>query len=637
LLIIAVSFLPILALQQESGRLFAPLAYTKTFSIVVAAALGVTIVPALMVLLIRRRAGVRRRSPVNGLLERAYQPIFDRALRRPVVTLVVAILVACSALWPLSRIGAEFMPRLDEGDLLYMPTTAPSIGLAKSRELLQQSDKLLAMVPEVKSVHGKMGRADTATDPAPLSMIETTIQLEIERERWRRRKFDRFFATWPEPLRTGLAWLWPLERPITLEELKHGWRDGDGTEHAGLDEVVRLPGLVNAWTFPIEGRITMLSTGIKTPVGMKIQGPRLEVLEELARRTAAVVRTVRGTSSAVAEETLSGYYRVVDYDRSAIARAGLAVQDVADALAAATGGLRVGQCTIDAITVPITIRQTPMFERDPHGLDDVVVRSSAGLQMSLAQLACVRTEPGPVMIRSENAQPTVCVYIDIHDRDLNGYVAEARKAVDDAVPLPAGYSRVWSGTFEHLEDARRRLLGIVPATLFLIVLLLYLGTRSWLRVCLILVSVPFSLVGALWFLWLLDYEMSLAVWVGVIALLGIDAETGQMMLLYLDSSYRDAKNRGAMTSRADLYRAIQEGAVQRLRPKAMTVATDMIGLLPLLWVTGTGAEVTRRIVAPLIGGIWVSFAIELLVYPVVYWLFRARQLRLAPAGLGIPG
>ncbi len=631
LLVITVAFLPIFALDGESARMFAPLAWTKTFAIAAGAVLGITIVPALMVTLVRGRIPREERNPINRLGEAVYAPAFWFCLRHPVATLLCTLVLGASAIWPAMHLGSEFMPKLDEGDLLYMPTTAASVSVGKAREVLQQTDKLIATVPEVTSVHGKVGHAATATDPAPLSMLETVVQLETDRSKWRHRTLPRFHDVLPEWLRAPLQWVWPSSRPITTEELKFGWDDADGTHHQGLDEIVKLPGMANAWPYPIENRLAMLSTGIKTPVGIKLFGPDLKVLDDLARRTAAAVEQVPGTASAYAEDNTGGLYLEVAVDRTAASRYGLAVGDVQDVVQTAIGGMPVSTAVEGMGRFPITLRYARELRDDPQAMRQVLVGTPSGAQVPLGELAALDVTATAPMLRSENAQRTAWVYVDIKDRDLGGFVTDARAHVEATVPLPAGYSRVWSGTFEYLERTEARLMVIVPITIALIVLLLYFGARSWFRVAVILLAVPFSLIGAMWMLWALGYDMSLAVWVGIIALLGIDAETGQIMLLYLDTEFDRAQREGRMATIADLQHAIHEGAVRRLRPKSMTVATDMIGLLPLLWATGTGADVTRRLVAPLVGGIAVSFLMELLVYPVIFFLWKRWQLGRAMA------
>ncbi|MCW5891772.1 MAG: efflux RND transporter permease subunit [bacterium] len=628
LLVITVSFLPIFVLGEQSGRLFGPLAYTKTFAIAAGAVLGITVVPALMVWLVRGRIPSEAANPLNRAGTRLYEPAFHLTMRHPVATLAVVAVLGASALWPLSQLGEEFMPPLDEGDLLYMPTTDPGIGVTASTALLQQTDRLIKTFPEVVRVHGKIGRAETATDPAPLSMIETVVQLEPDPARWRTRTVARFHDGWPDWLAAPLRWIWSSRRTITREELTYGWTEPDGTRHPGLHQSVSFPGVANAWPYPIENRLQMLTTGIKTPVGVKVLGPDLDVLSALAERTANVLRTVPGTVSAYPERTTGGYYLDVDVDRGAAARYGLTTGDVQDVVQTAVGGMAVTTAVEGLARYPVTVRYARELRDDLPALRAVLVPTATGTQVPLGQLATLRVTPGPPMIRSEDARRSSWVYVDITGRDLGGYVREARARVDAEAPLPPGYTRLWSGRFEQLERANARLRVVVPITLVLIVLLLYAANGSWLRVGIVLLAVPFSLIGAFWFLWILDYDLSLAVWVGIIALLGIDAETGQVMLLYLDTTLERWRDAGRLRTADDLYAAIHEGAVQRLRPKTMTVATDLIGLLPLLWVTGTGADVTRRLVAPLVGGITVSFVMELLVYPVVFYLAQRRRLRL---------
>ncbi|MCC6672322.1 MAG: efflux RND transporter permease subunit [Planctomycetes bacterium] len=632
LLVITVAFLPIFALGGEEGRLFAPLAWTKTFAIVAGALLGITVVPVLMVYLVRGRIPADERNPLNRWSERLYEPMFKLCLRHPLVTLAFTLLLGASTLYPLSRIGSEFMPPLEEGDLLYMPTVPPSISVLKSRELLQQTDRMIRTFPEVRSVHGKIGRADTATDPAPLSMVETVIQLEPDKARWRRRSEPRFHDGWPEFLRAPAAWLFPGTRPITVAELVNGWTDADGTQHPGLDGSVRLPGVVNSWLGPIQTRGLMLATGIKTPLGIKVVGADLDVLAAEADRTAAVLRGMPGVADVAVERAVGGLYLDVDVDRAAAARFGLAVADVQDAVALAVGG-RDATTTVEGLErYAVNVRYARELRDDPEALEQVLIPTPAGAQMPLGQVARLAVRSGPPMIRSEDAQRAAWVYVTLRDDDLGGFVRRAEGQLAELAPLPAGYRRAWVGTWENLQRTNERLMVLVPLTLLLIVVLLYMANRDWFRVGVILLAVPFSLIGAFWFLYALDYNLSLAVWVGVIALLGVDAETGQLMLLYLDESFARARKEGRMAGVRDLYTAIHEGAVKRLRPKSMTVATDMIGLLPLLWATGTGADVTRRLVAPLIGGITVSFLMELLVYPVIFFLAKRWRHRHEWAG-----
>jgi Cu(I)/Ag(I) efflux system membrane protein CusA/SilA len=631
LLVITVAFLPIFVLGDQSGRLFTPLALTKTFAIGAGALLGITIVPVLMVFLVRGRVPKEEANPLNRWSMRLYEPFFHAALRHPWLTLAIVLVLGASALYPARHLGSEFMPALDEGDLLYMPTTDPGISVGKAQELLQQTDKLIRTIPEVKSVHGKIGRADTATDPAPLSMIETVVQLETDPARWRTRVEPRFHSGWPR----WLAWpfehsFWPAQRRIDRQELLYGWTDPDGTLHPGLNTLVSFPGMANAWLNPIENRITMLSTGIKTPVGIKIFGPDLVRLDDLAGRVTATVGTIPGTTSAYAEPIFGGHYLDFDIDRESAARYGLTTGDVQDVIQTAIGGMNVSTTVQGVERYPINVRFARELRDEPEQLARVLVPTPTGAQIPLGTLARIVRRDGAPMVRNEDGQHTAWIFVDVAGRDIGGWLEEAQERVAAQIDIPAGYSLVWAGQFQQLAKANERLLLVLPVTLALIVLLLYVSNRSWFRVGVILLAVPFSLIGALWFLFALDYHMSVAVWVGIIALLGIDAETGQVMLLYLDTSYERLRGEGRLRTRAELLVAIHDGAVKRIRPKTMTVATDMIGLLPLLWVTGTGAEVTRRLVAPLVGGISVSFAMELLVYPVIFYLWKRRGLSDAP-------
>jgi copper/silver efflux system protein len=690
LLIITVSFLPVFVLEGEAGRLFKPLAFTKTFAMAAAAFLSITIIPVLMhyfitgrvlpakwagakntlitltatvlpaiallliaggmeilapyrwwiaggwavltlMLLLPQKIIHEHKSPISRILQRAYEPAFRAAMRRPALVIVIALLAMASTSYPISKLGGEFMPPLDEGDLLYMPTTDPSIGISTARELLQQTDKVMKKVPEILVVHGKIGRAETATDPAPLSMIETVARLNPDRAAWRTRKLPRFFSSWPSILRTPLSWLWPETRTITTDELINGWQDADGTMHAGLDTAVDFPGVTNSWTYPVIGRILMLDTGIKTPVGVKIMGPDLMVLSDLAERVAQVVGTVNGAASVVAERTLGGRYLDIDIDRAAAARYGLATGDVQEVIRTAVGGMNIATTVQGPERYPINVRYARDYRDDAESLRDVLVTSmpmadGKRLQVPLGQLATIKINPGAPMIRSENASRTAWVYVPVSGRDLAGFVADARKAVAEQVSLPPGYTLVFAGQYEFWERAVPRLVAASILAVVAIVFLLYMSSRSWLRVGIVMLAVPFSLIGAFWFLYMLEYNLSLAVVIGMIALAGLDAETGMVMLLYLDNSFERFKREGRMNTRADLYAAVHDGAVKRIRPKAMTVAATFIGLLPLLWAEGAGADTMRRIAAPMIGGLLVSFVMELVVYPVVFALAKRRHV-----------
>lgn len=693
LLIITVSFLPVFVLGGEAGRLFKPLAYTKTFAMAAAALLSITIIPVLMyafitarvlpkewgfvrntlltlaamllpaavlfvvvsdmhalapyrtwiaggwivltaMLLLPQRIIHENKSPISRVLQAGYGPVFRLVLDHPAATILVALLALASTWYPASRLGTEFMPPLDEGDLLYMPTTDPSISITKSKELLQQTDKLIKTFSEVKSVHGKIGRAETATDPAPLSMVETVVELETDRSKWRQRPVRHSFSDWPDWAKRPLTHtLWPESRPITTDELKFGWTDPDGTIHDGLNAVVSLPGVANAWPYPIENRINMLATGIKTPVGIKILGPDLRVLSELAERTASVARTIDGTVSAYAERTFGGYYLDFDVDREAAARFGLTVGDVQDVIQSAIGGKNVTTTVEGLERYPLNVRYARDFRDDVPALENVLATSpilgadGMALQVPLGTFAKIHITQGAPMIRSENAARTAWVFVDIQGRDLGGYIEEARRRIADEVRLPAGYTTVFSGQFEFWEKTIPRLVAASVLALIAIVVLLYLSSASWFRVAVVMLAVPFSLIGAFWFLYALDYNLSLAVVIGMIALAGLDAETGMVMLLYLDNSFDRFRIEGRMRSVADLHTAVHDGAVKRIRPKAMTVAAAFIGLVPLLWAEGTGADTMRRIAAPMIGGLLISFAMELVVYPVVFFLAKRWQHR----------
>ncbi|MCA8953282.1 MAG: efflux RND transporter permease subunit, partial [Planctomycetes bacterium] len=547
------------------------------------------------------------------------------------LVLVVAVAVVALTLWPLSKLGSEFMPPLEEGDLLYMPTTDPGISLDKARELLQQTDALICRYPEVESVMGKVGRADTATDPAPPSMLETTITLRRDKSRWRQKPVPRVFDDWPDWLRDPLARLWPNAVAISVDELVYGYDLPDGTHVPGLNETLQIPGLTNSWTMPIKTRIDMLSTGIKTPVGIKVMGPDLTTLAELSERIAQTVSTAAGTgpftTSAFAEKSVGGSYLDVRVDRDSIARYGLLLGDVQDVVMSAMGGMNVGATVEGLERYPINVRYPHELRDNLPALRQVLVSAPSGAQIPLGQLATFEIHQGPPMVKSENARLTSWVYVDIAGLDVGTYVRRAQQVVDEQVELPAGYSIAWSGQFEYMRQANERLAVVVPIAAILIVLLLYLATRSWLRVGIVLLAVPFSLVGAIWLLWFLGYNLSLAVWVGVIALAGLDAETGLVMLLYLDNSFERFKAANRMRNADDLWFAVHDGAVKRIRPKTMTVTTTFVGLVPLLWASGAGADTLRRLAAPIIGGLASSFAMELLVYPAVFFIAKRTAMR----------
>jgi len=647
LLIITVSFIPIFVLGEQSGRLFKPLAYTKTFCMGASAFFAITIVPILMIYFIRGRVPNEQTNPISRVLQRVYQPFFWTAMRGKYLTLILAALLVASAILPLqeylfgrqvigeklsflklsSQIGSEFMPPINEGDLLYMPTTDPGISVTKARELLQQTDALIASFPEVHHVFGKIGRAETATDPAPLSMIETTIMLEQDQTKWRARHFDRWFSFLPEWLKhySGLHYFWPEGRPVTIDELTYGYEDR-GEHIPGLNEVVAFPGLTNAWTMPIKTRIDMLSTGIKTPVGIKIMGDNLNVLGDLAERIASEVRVLDGTLSAYPEKTVGGNYVDFDINRDELARYGLRIDDVQDVILSALGGMNITWTVEGLERYPVNLRYKRELRDNIPALKRTLVATPSGAQVPLAQLADIRIHKGPPGIKSENARKTAWIYVDLTTADVGGWVERAKQVVAKQVPLPAGYNIVWSGQYEYIQAANRRLAIAVPAVFVLIVMLLYISHKSWFDTCVVLLAVPFSLIGAVWFMHFAGYNMSLAVWVGLIALAGLDAETGMVMLLYLHNSYDKRKAEGRMNTLADLKEAIHEGAVLRIRPKTMTVMTTMMGLVPIMVGHGTGSQTMKRMAAPMFGGLLTSFTMELLIYPVIFLVAKQFEV-----------
>ncbi len=625
LLVITVSFFPVFALGEQSGRMFKPLAYTKTYAMAAAALLSITLIPVLMGWFIRGRIRPETANPVNRVLVRLYLPVVDLVLKWRWATILAALLLTASTIVPLSRLGSEFMPPLYEGDLLYMPTTLPGVSITKAKELLQQTDRIIAAFPEVERVFGKIGRAETATDPAPLSMIETTIMLKPESE-WRTKKVARFYSGWPDGLawlKRGLARLWPEERPITVAELT-----------AELDRAIRFPGLTNAWTMPIKTRIDMLSTGIKTPVGIKIMGDDLAVLNRLGEEIEALLRQAPGTLSVFAERVTGGNYLDFEIDRAAAARYGLTVGDVQDIIQTAIGGMNVTQTVEGLERYPVNIRYQRDYRTDLPALRRVLVPLPSGKHIPISQVAKITVRKGPPGIKSENARRTAWVYVDLKDTDVGSYVKNARRLVAEEIKLPPGYSLVWSGQFEYMEQARQRLMVVVPLTVCIIFIIIYFATSSLVKTAIIFVALPLSLVGCFWYLYLLGYNTSVAVWVGVIALAGISAETGVVMLLYLDLAYELWQRHGRMQTHGDLVQAIHHGAVKRIRPKVMTISVIIAGLVPIMWSHGAGADVMKRIAAPMIGGVVTSGLMELLVFPAIYFLWRQRGLKKDPAATG---
>ena len=587
LLIITLSFIPVFTLQAQEGRLFAPLAYTKTYAMAAAAGLAVTLIPVLMGYLIRGRIPDEHANPLNRMLIALYRPCLDAVLRAPKLTLVVATVLLMASLWPLKHIGAEFMPRLDEGDLLYMPTALPGLSAGKAAELLQQTDRLIKTVPEVQSVYGKAGRSDSATDPAPLEMFETTIQFK-PRSQWR----------------AGMT-------PDRLVE--------------ELDHTVRVPGLSNIWVPPIRNRIDMLATGIKSPVGVKVAGADLATIDRLTGQIETAIKQVPGVSSALAERLTGGRYIDVDIRRDDAARYGLNIADVQDVVAGAVGGMEVGQTVEGLQRYSINVRYPRALRDSLEALRALPIVTPRGQRLVLSDVARIAISDGPPMLRSENARLAGFVYVDIRGRDLLGAVKEMQRVVAEQVDLPPGYSVSWSGQFEFLERAAAQLKLVVPFTLLIIFVLLYLTFRRFDEALLIMTTLPFALVGGVWLLWALGHNLSVASAVGFIALAGVAAEFGVIMLLYLKQAWA-AREAAGQIADADLLDAIREGAVLRVRPKAMTVAVIVAGLLPLFWGNGTGSEVMQRIAAPMVGGMLSAPLLSMLVIPAVYRLMRRKRL-----------
>jgi len=617
LLVITVSFFPVFTLGEQSGRMFKPLAYTKTYAMAGAAILSITIVPVLMGWFIRGKIPAEEKNPLNRLLIRIYHPVVDFVLKFRWPVLIVAILLTASSYIPFKRMGSEFMPPLYEGDLLYMPTTLPGISITKAKELLQQTDRIIAEFPEVERVFGKVGRAETATDPAPLSMLETTIMLKPEDE-WRLVHHDRFYSGWSdnfEWIKKPLRIVWPELAPIDVEQLK--------TE---LNDAIKFPGLTNAWTMPIKTRIDMLSTGIKTPVGIKIMGDDLEVLSRLGEQIEAIVRDIPGTLSAFSERVVGGNYLDYEIDREAVARYGLTVGDVQDIIKAAIGGMNVTQTVEGLERYPVNIRYQRDYRDDLQSLGRVLVPIAGGKHIPLSQVAEIKIRKGPPGIKSENARRTAWVYVDLRGIDVGTYVANARQIIEEQVELPAGYNIIWSGQYEYMQKAKETLMVVIPLTLLIIFVIIYINTKSMIKTGIIFVALPLSLVGCFWYIYLLGYNMSIAVWVGIIALAGISAETGVVMLLYLDLAYELWQKNGRMQSLGDLVQAIHYGAVKRIRPKIMTICVIIAGLIPIMWSHGAGADVMKRIAAPMIGGVVTSGLMELLVFPVIYFMWRGMKL-----------
>jgi copper/silver efflux system protein len=628
LLVIGVSFLPVLSLEGQEGRLFRPLAYTKNLSMIIAACLAITLDPALRVLLTRMTAfrfrprllcslinsvAVGRilpeeRHPISRFLIRLYDPIASWTLRWKWLVIGSALGLIVITVPVYFKLGSEFMPPLEEGSILYMPSTMPGISIGEAQRLLQVTDRIIKQFPEVERVLGKAGRAETSTDPAPLSMLETVIILKPKNQ-WR--KADTWYSSWAP------GWVSAVFRHITPDHI---------SQEALIDEMNRalqLPGLAAGWTMPVKGRMEMLNTGLRTPLGIKIAGSSLKTIEEIGSQIESILPRVAGTRNVFAERTASGYFLDVSWNRRELARYGISIDEAQEVVSKAIGGENVTTTVEGRERYPVNVRYMRDFRKDLGALERVLVPVSGGQgQIPLSGVATVGAVKGPSMIRNEDGLLTGYVYLDITGRDLKGYIDEAGGLLKKQITLPAGYAISWSGQYEGMERVKERLKVIVPVTLFFVLFLLWMNTRSITKTLIVLLAVPFSAVGAIWFLYLLGYNMSIGVWVGLIALLGVDAETGVFMLLYLDLAYEKAKKEGRMRSLAELQEAIRYGAVKRLRPKFMTVATTFLGLVPVMWSIGTGADVMKRIAAPMIGGIFTSFLLELLVYPSVYQIWK---------------
>lgn len=592
LLIITLSFVPVFALEGQEGKMFSPLAFTKTYAMAAAAGLAITLVPVLMGYFVRGNIISEHKNPINKGLVALYRPLLNLSLRYPKSMIVLALALMASAYYPMSKLGSEFIPPLDEGDLMYMPTTYPGISIGKARELLQQTNKLIKTIPEVKTVWGKMGRAETATDPAPLTMIETVIQLK-PRDQWR--------------------------EGVTTESLRKEF-----------DSLVQFPGLTNAWVMPIKTRIDMLATGIKTPIGIKIAGPDLKQIETIGAQLEPILNRVQGTASVYAERVAGGRYVTIDINRLQAARYGLSIKDVQQVVSTAVGGMNVGETIEGLERYPINVRYPQDYRDSVVKLQNLPLVTQNGARLALADVADIRYEDGPPMIKTENARPNGWVFVDIDGRDLGSYVAEAQQAVAEQLQLPAGYSLVWSGQYEYMERAKARLSIVAPITIAIIMLLLYFSFRRIEEVLIIMATLPLAMVGGVWLMHYLGYNFSIAVGVGFIALSGVAVEIGVIMLVYLNQAWHykkiDAQENGAVIDSQDLINAIGEGAGQRVRPVMMTVLTVIIGLIPIMYGTGTGSEVMQRIAAPMIGGMASALLLTLLVLPAVFKLWKNREI-----------
>lgn len=594
LLIIAVAFIPVFTLQAQEGRLFKPLAYTKTFSMFFAALLSLTLVPVLMLVFIRGKIAPEKKNPVNRFLVWIYEPVVLLALKFPKTVVLLALLTLVVTVPIFWRLGSEFMPPLYEGSLLYMPSGLPGMSIAKAAEVTQLEDKIIKQFPEVLSVFGKAGRARTSTDPAPLEMGEATIVLKPEKE-W--------------------------SKGMTSEKLT-----------AQLDSALKIPGISNSWTMPIKGRTDMLSTGIRTPVGIKVFGPDLKVIQGIGQQIELALRNLPGTRNVFAERVVSGYFEDFTINRDAIARYGITVGDVEDVIETAIGGMNISTAVEGRERFPINVRYLRDYRTDPQALARVLVATPSGSQVPLTELATIRLTMGPPVIKTEGAEPLGYVYVDVAGVDLGSYVKDAMQVVSQKVKLPAGYHLAWSGQYEYMQRAKETLKYVVPLTLLIILVLLYSNFKSGVKTMIVMLSLPFALVGGIWLIYLLGYNTSVAVWVGFIALAGVSAEIGVVMIVYLDQAYDRRLRAGEMKNKADLYESIIEGAVMRVRPIAMTATAIIAGLLPIIWSTGTGSDVMKRIAAPMVGGMVTSTILTLIVIPVIYEMWRGWQMRHSAVG-----
>lgn len=640
LLVIAVSFMPIFTLTGQEGRLFKPLAFTKNFSMFFAAVLAITLAPVLIQYFFRQASArpfkgkmvariyraiwaghiySEEKHPISRVLHQWYEPILNWVLARRKKAVIVAVVLVLSTLPVYLSLGQEFMPTLNEGDVLYMPTTLPGISITEAREWLQQQDKIIRQFAEVETVFGKIGRAETPTDPAPLSMVETVVQLKPH-EDWPRVYRERWYSSRaPEFIKNTLRLIWPERQRRTWQELI-----------TSLNNTVRLPGTTNAWVFPIKNRIDMLTTGIRTPVGIKVFGDDLKTVDRIAVDIESLVQKIPGTRSVIADRSLGGYYIDIKLRRDQLALYGITVEDANELIEGMIGGKTVTTLIDGRARYSVNVRYQAGFRSDVEQLKNSLVTVASNKHVPLKELADVQVTQGPAMIKDEGALLTTWVYVDMEpDTDVQAYVERLNQAIVSAGIISPGYTYKITGQYEHLQRAKKRMLTVVPVTLIIILLLLYFNTGSWVRTGIVMLAVPFSLIGAFWFLYLLGYKMSVAVWVGMIALAGVDAETGVIMLLYLDLAFKEHKQAGRLKNLSDLKEAIMEGAVKRVRPKVMTVLTTFTGLLPIMWAAAheSGADVAKRIAAPMVGGIFTSFILELLIYPCIYMMWKGKKLR----------